>query len=71
MKLPSSIDELHSCCQANGDFAQTVKPAFRESIGESGYIKINRVYNFSNLEICKYMAVVSRLTVVNARNLVK
>lgn len=68
MKLPSSTDELHSCCQANARFAQTLKQAFRGSLGESGYIEMNGAYNFSNLETCKDLAVVSRLTVVNSSN---
>lgn len=33
MKLLSSRDEIHSCCQGNAYFAQILKHAFRESIG--------------------------------------
>lgn len=68
LKLPSSTDELLSRFQENAYFAQTLKQAFRGSIGESGCIQMNAPYNFSNLETCKDLAVLSRLTVVNSRN---
>jgi len=50
VKLLSSTDYLHLCCQANANFAQTLKQTSRGSTGESGYVKINEAYHFSNLK---------------------
>lgn len=66
-KLLRITDELHLYCQANAYFAQTLRQAFRESILNREHIKMNGAYDVSNLEACKDLAVLSRLTVSNSR----
>lgn len=66
-KLLSSTDQLQLYCQAY--FAQTLRRAFRESVLKREHvIKMSVVYNVSNLETRKDLAVLSRLTVINSKN---
>lgn len=64
----SSTDQLQLYCQANAAFAQTLRRAFRESLLKREHvIKMSGVYNVGNLETCKDLAMLSRLTVINSR----